>query len=83
MGFRFQKRIKLGKGIGLNISKSGISPSIRTKKGSISSKGYSIRKNWYSWINFQKTIFSVFKRRMFSSFFNSSFINLFFIEVVF
>ena len=43
MGFRFQKRIKLGKGIGLNISKSGISPSIRTKKGSISSKGYSIR----------------------------------------
>jgi hypothetical protein len=43
MGFRFQKRIKLGKGIGFNISKSGISPSIRTKKGSISSKGYSIR----------------------------------------
>lgn len=43
MGFRFQKRIKLGKGIGLNISKSGISPSIKTKKGSISSKGYSIR----------------------------------------
>lgn len=43
MGFRFQKRIKLGKGLGLNISKSGISPSIKTKRGSISSKGYSIR----------------------------------------
>lgn len=43
MGFRYQKRIKLGKGFGLNISKSGVSPSIRTKKGSISSKGYSIR----------------------------------------
>jgi hypothetical protein len=43
MGFRYQKRINLGKGIGLNISKSGISPSIRTKAGSISSKGYSIR----------------------------------------
>lgn len=43
MGFRYQKRIKLGKGLGLNISKSGISPSFRTKKGSISSKGYSIR----------------------------------------
>ncbi|WP_422104642.1 DUF4236 domain-containing protein [Winogradskyella sp.] len=43
MGFRFQKRIKLGKGLGINISKSGIKPSYRTKKGSLSSKGYSIR----------------------------------------
>ena len=43
MGFKFNKRIKLGKGLGLNISKSGISSSLRTKRGIISSKGYSIR----------------------------------------
>lgn len=43
MGFRFQKRINLGKGFGLNISMSGISPSLRTKSGSISSKGFSVR----------------------------------------
>lgn len=43
MAFRFQKRIKLGKGLGLNISKSGISSSFRTRKGSISKKGISIR----------------------------------------
>jgi hypothetical protein len=43
MGFRYQKRIKLGKGFGLNISKSGISPSYRSKSGSVSSKGYSVR----------------------------------------
>ncbi|WP_062053977.1 DUF4236 domain-containing protein [Aquimarina longa] len=43
MAFKYHKRIKLGKGFGLNISKSGISPSYRSKIGSISSKGYSIR----------------------------------------
>lgn len=43
MGFRYQKWINLGKGFGLHISKSGVSPSFRTKKGSLSSKGYSIR----------------------------------------
>ncbi|NHM05694.1 DUF4236 domain-containing protein [Flavobacterium sp. CYK-4] len=43
MGFRFQKRINLGKGLGLNISNSGISPSLRTKSGSISSKGFSVK----------------------------------------
>ncbi|MEE4001517.1 DUF4236 domain-containing protein [Tenacibaculum sp. FZY0031] len=43
MGFQFYRRIKLGKGFGLNISKSGISPSLRTKIGAVSSKGYSIR----------------------------------------
>lgn len=43
MGIRFNKRIKIGKGLGLNISKSGINPSYKTKKGSISSKGFSIR----------------------------------------
>lgn len=43
MGFRYQKRINLGKGIGLNISKTGISPSIRTPLGSFGPKGYSIK----------------------------------------
>ncbi|MFM2157480.1 MAG: hypothetical protein RL516_2229 [Bacteroidota bacterium] len=43
MGFRFQKRVSLGSGLGLNISKSGVSPSYRTRYGSISSKGFSFR----------------------------------------
>ena len=43
MGFRFSKRINLGKGLGLNISKTGITPSVRTKLGSFSTKGYSIK----------------------------------------
>lgn len=43
MGFRFNKRISLGKGFGLNISKSGISPNLRTRLGSLSPKGFSIR----------------------------------------
>ena len=43
MGFRYQKRIKLGKGAGLNVSKSGVSASYRTKYGSIGPKGFSIR----------------------------------------
>lgn len=43
MGFRFNKRINLGKGLGVNVSKSGITPSYRTKRGSLSSKGYSVK----------------------------------------
>ena len=43
MGFRFQKRVSIGGGLGLNISKSGVSPSYRTRYGSISSKGFSFR----------------------------------------
>jgi hypothetical protein len=43
MGFRFQRRINLGGGAGLNLSKSGISSSVRTRFGSIGSKGFSIR----------------------------------------
>lgn len=43
MGFRFQKRIKLGGGFGLNISKSGISPSLKTKIGSFSKNGYFVK----------------------------------------
>jgi hypothetical protein len=43
MGIRYQKRINLGKGGGLNVSKSGVSPSLRTKYGSIGPRGFSIR----------------------------------------
>lgn len=43
MGFRFQRRIRLGRGLGFNISKSGITPSFRSRRGSISSKGFSLR----------------------------------------
>lgn len=43
MGFRFQKRIKLGGGLGLNISQSGISPSLRTKMGTFGKNGYSVK----------------------------------------
>lgn len=43
MGFRFQKRIELGGGFGFNISKSGISPSLKTKIGSFSKNGYSVK----------------------------------------
>ncbi|PXX26313.1 DUF4236 domain-containing protein [Arenibacter sp. ARW7G5Y1] len=43
MAFRFNKRVNLIKGLGINISKSGITPSLRTGRGSLSSKGYSVR----------------------------------------
>jgi hypothetical protein len=43
MGFRFQKRINFGSGFGLNLSKSGVRASFRTKRGSIGSNGFSIK----------------------------------------
>jgi hypothetical protein len=43
MGFRIQKRINLGGGFGLNLSKKGITSSYMGKGGSISSKGYSVK----------------------------------------
>lgn len=43
MGLRYSKRVNFGNGLGLNISKSGISPSFRTKWGSFGSKYYSFR----------------------------------------
>lgn len=43
MGIRFYRRINLGNGLGLNVSKSGISSSIRTQWGTFGSKGYSLR----------------------------------------
>lgn len=43
MGFRFQRRIKLGKGLGLNVSRSGFSLSQRTRWGTFGTRGVSIR----------------------------------------
>lgn len=43
MALRYQKRINLGKGVGLNVSKSGISTSVRTKAGSIGTRGFSLK----------------------------------------
>jgi hypothetical protein len=43
MGFRLQKRVGGNKGLGINISGSGLSTSYRSKYGAISSKGFSIR----------------------------------------
>lgn len=43
MGFRLGTRINLGKGFGINISKSGITPSVRTKLGSLGTKGFSAK----------------------------------------
>jgi hypothetical protein len=43
MGFRFQRRISLGGGLGLNLSGSGISVSQRTRWGSFGTGGLSFR----------------------------------------
>jgi hypothetical protein len=43
MGFRFQRRINLGGGWGINAGGSGGSLSYRDRSGSIGTKGYSIR----------------------------------------
>jgi hypothetical protein len=43
MSVRYQRRISLGKGLGVNLSKSGMSLSKRTPFGSIGTSGYSIR----------------------------------------
>ena len=43
MGFRVQKRVGSNRGLGINVSKSGFSPSYRSKRGSIGFKGFSIK----------------------------------------
>jgi hypothetical protein len=43
MGFRYNKRINLGKGMGLYVGKKGITPSYSGKRGSLSSKGYTLK----------------------------------------
>jgi hypothetical protein len=53
MGLSFRKRVNLGGGLGLNISKSGISPSIRTKAGTISNKSFSV-KTGISGVSYRK-----------------------------
>jgi len=39
----FRRRVNLGKSLGLNVSKSGVSSSQRTRFGSFDTRGYSIR----------------------------------------
>lgn len=43
MGFRYQKRVNISDGLGINISRSGLSPSYRSRYGSIGPKGFSLR----------------------------------------
>jgi hypothetical protein len=43
MGFRIQRRVDLSGGLGLNVSRSGVSPSLRTRWGAIGPRGFSIR----------------------------------------
>ncbi|WP_031427636.1 DUF4236 domain-containing protein [Flavimarina sp. Hel_I_48] len=57
MGFGFQKRINLGKGFGLNVSKSGIRPSYRSKKGSINKKGFTVRSG-IPGVSYRKSLFN-------------------------
>lgn len=43
MGFRFYRRVGGQQGVGMNISKSGVSTSVRTRFGSFGQRGFSIR----------------------------------------
>jgi len=43
MGWRYQRRINLAGGLGVNLSKSGVSMSLRTPFGTIGNRGYSVR----------------------------------------
>lgn len=43
MSFRYQRRVNIGNGLGLNLSRSGVGGSYRGKWGSIGSTGFSIR----------------------------------------
>ena len=50
MGFKFQKRIKLGGGLGLNINNSGVSPSLKQVKGLSAPKNYLLKQKYLDWI---------------------------------
>lgn len=43
MGFRFQRRLNLGRGVGVNLGKTGASASYRNKAGSFGTSGVSLR----------------------------------------
>lgn len=43
MSFQYRKRINLGKGFGVNLSRRGLSASYRSKNYSVGSRGFSIR----------------------------------------
>lgn len=46
MSFRFNKKVKLGKNLGVNISKSGITPTYKTGKYQYKRVFYSYRNSW-------------------------------------
>lgn len=57
MGFRSGTRINLGKGLSLNVGKSGIYPSLKTKRtkgGTISTKEFSV-KTGISGVGYRKS----------------------------
>lgn len=43
MSFRIGRRVRIGKGLGVNIGKRGVSVSTRTPFGSVGTSGYSVR----------------------------------------
>lgn len=43
MGWRFQRRLRVRKGLGLNLAKTGGSLSVRGKRGALGTKGLSVR----------------------------------------
>ena len=53
MGLSFFKRVPIKKGLGLNVSGTGLSGSYRSKLGSIGTKGFSLRSG-IPGINFRK-----------------------------
>lgn len=43
MGFNIKKRVNLGGGLGINVGKTKASVSLRSKAGSVGSKGVSVK----------------------------------------
>lgn len=43
MGLQWRKRVGVGKGTGINLSKTGVSASKQGKRGSIGTRGGSVR----------------------------------------
>ena len=43
MSLQYRKRVRLGNGLGLNISSKGVSTSYRSKYGTVGSRGFSIK----------------------------------------
>ena len=43
MGFWFQRRINIGKGLGINVNNAGVSTSYRGRYGSIGTRGFTLK----------------------------------------